>query len=99
MTPYVVAWFRYGFEVLAVNEWWAVESTSPNGCIYGGPNSNSTDRSRQPTQECITTPDVLEQFSFQTANFFPDMLIMVGFILAFYFLGLVGLWIRVKRAR
>uniref|UniRef100_A0A1I7SEH7 ABC2_membrane domain-containing protein n=1 Tax=Bursaphelenchus xylophilus TaxID=6326 RepID=A0A1I7SEH7_BURXY len=85
------SWFKYGFEVLAINEWQNVEAESASGCIYGGVRKNQS--------HCIQTEDILNGFSFKSENFYPDLLIMLGFIAGFYLVGLLGLWVRVKRAR
>ncbi|CAD5218624.1 unnamed protein product [Bursaphelenchus okinawaensis] len=86
------SWFKYGFEALVINEWSNVQDESYSGCIYRGKQNNSTG-------SCVQTDDILDGYSFKAENFYSDMIIMLLFIVAFYLIGLLGLWIRVKRAR
>uniref|UniRef100_A0A914QSN9 ABC-2 type transporter transmembrane domain-containing protein n=1 Tax=Panagrolaimus davidi TaxID=227884 RepID=A0A914QSN9_9BILA len=78
------SWFRYGFEALTINHWHGMEADEETGVIKGLEKS---------------AEGILEEYSFHKDNFGFDIGALIGFILLFYFIGYIGLHIRVRLSR
>uniref|UniRef100_A0AC34GTN1 ABC transporter domain-containing protein n=1 Tax=Panagrolaimus sp. ES5 TaxID=591445 RepID=A0AC34GTN1_9BILA len=80
------SWFKYGFEALTINHWYGMPITEKNG-TYGIGNITKTAK------------QILDDYSFDENNFWIDIGAMIAFILLFYFIGYIGLHIRVRLSR
>ncbi|KAI6229296.1 ABC transporter domain-containing protein [Aphelenchoides besseyi] len=87
-----LSWFRYGFEAIAISQWVDVENNSSDRCILYTDSTNSTDT-------CLNADDIIQRFSFSRDNFTLDIGVLCGSILLFYFIGFIGLLIRVRLSR
>nr|CAD2159184.1 unnamed protein product [Meloidogyne enterolobii] len=85
-----LSWFRYGFEAFAISQW--------EGALGEHPTKNCTNFNNQ-TIACPTATSVLQKLSFNPGMFYFDLGAMVLCTFICYFVGFVGLYIRVLRAR
>jgi len=89
-----ISWFRYGFEAFTINQWDGVgdQNLHKGSCIFTKLNVTSK-------EQCVRSKDILKLFSFHDNHIPLDVGILLAIICMFYFIGFVGLWIRVRRAR
>lgn len=85
-----LSWFRYGFEAFAISQWeGALGDNQPKNCT----NFNNN------TIACPTASSVLHNLSFNPAMFYFDIGAMILCTFICYFIGFIGLYVRVHRAR
>uniref|UniRef100_A0A914XU21 ABC-2 type transporter transmembrane domain-containing protein n=1 Tax=Panagrolaimus superbus TaxID=310955 RepID=A0A914XU21_9BILA len=79
------SWFRYGFEALTINHWHGMPKNITHNDTIGSIGKTAT--------------QILDEYSFVQSNLGMDLGAMIAFTLLFYFLGYIGLHIRVRLSR